>query len=383
MDTMYARAAKLPKYSFFLFGPRGTGKTTWLREQLPEALWFNLLLDREFLPLLSDAGLIRERILAREKGWVVIDEVQKIPSLLNEVHDLMSLYGNRYQFALSGSSARKLRRMETNLLAGRAIERKFFPLVYSELDDDYDLEHILSRGTLPVVLNEPGMAAEILESYASTYLKEEIQQEALVKNLDSFARFLRVAAQLNGSVLDITNIARECNVGRKSVERYVDTLIDTLVAFRLPAFQPRLKVKERARPKLYFFDCGVVRALTGRTRVKVSDEERGTLLETYLIHELRASQSYLNTAGELSYYGSERSEVDVILTVNGESIAFEIKAAARWRPEFGATMHELLEARKVRRAYGIYRGNERLKSGEITVFPIREFLERLWKGEFA
>ncbi|RIL05405.1 MAG: hypothetical protein DCC75_11735 [Proteobacteria bacterium] len=222
-----------------------------------------------------------------------------------------------------------------------------------------------------------------MESYVSTYLKEEIQQEALVKNLDSFARFLKVAATLNGSIIDATNTSRECHAGRRSVSRYFDTLVDTLIAFRLPAFQARIKVKERVRPKFYLFDCGVARALASRTRSPLSDRERDILFETYVLHELRAAQSYLNTAGELSYYGSERSEVDIILSVGGEHFGFEVKSADRWRPEFNRTLLELLESRKIRAAFGIYLGTEKLQSGKITIFPIREFLEKLWKGDFT
>jgi len=382
LDIMYDRIAPLPTHNFFLLGPRGTGKTTWLRDRLPEALWFNLLLAKDFLPLLSNPGLIRERILAQEEGWVVIDEVQRVPALLNEVHDLISLHGKRFTFAMSGSSARKLRRMDVNLLAGRALDRRFFPLAFPELGQKFNLEQILRFGSLPGILSEENLAEELLESYVSVYLREEIQQEALVKSLDSFARFLKVAGALNGSVIDSTNVARECHVGRKSVERYFDTLVDTLIAFRLPAFQPRLKVKERVRPKYYLFDCGVVRAITGRVRILLSDSERGNLLETYLLHEFRAAQEYLNTGGQLSYYGTARSEVDVILSVAGEHYGFEIKATERWRPEFNRTLQELRDGGKIKAAFGIYLGKEKIQNGAVRVLPVQDFLEKLWSGDF-
>lgn len=383
LDTVYTRIANIPDHHFFLLGPRGTGKTTWLRSKLPQATWFNLLLDKDFLPLLSDPASFRERVLAQPDGWIVIDEVQRIPGLLNEVHDLISLYGKRFKFAMSGSSARKLRRMDANLLAGRALDRRFFPLTFPEFKDHLPLEDVLTYGALPGIVSELTLRAELLESYVSTYLREEIQQEALVKSLDSFARFLTVAGLLNGSVLDITNVARECRVSRKTVERYFDTLVDTLVAFRLPAFQPRLKVKERSRPKYYFFDCGVVRALTSRVRTPLTETERGNLFETFLINELRANQEYRNTGGQLSCYGTERSEVDVILSLGGEHFGIECKASERWRPEYSKTLRELLDEKKIKRAFGVYLGTEKLLVGGVSVLPVKEFLEQLWAGELT
>ncbi|MBM3790782.1 MAG: ATP-binding protein, partial [Acidobacteria bacterium] len=184
MPIMYARALKVPEHSFFLFGPRSTGKTTWLRQKLGDALWFNLVSDREYVPLLQDSGLFRQSVEACGPGaWVVIDEVQRLPALLREVHDLISIHGDSYRFAMSGSSARKLRRMDVDLLAGRVIERRMFPLTSMELHFPSDHTRLLSVGMLPVIHQKPDLAVDLLEAYAGTYLREEIQQEALVKDL--------------------------------------------------------------------------------------------------------------------------------------------------------------------------------------------------------
>ena len=225
---MYTRLLQLPNHSFFLFGPRSTGKTTWLREKLGDALWFNLLLDRDYLPLAQNPGLFRSAVEARPPGtWVVLDEVQRLPGLLREVHDLVSVHGDKYRFAMSGSSARKLRRADVDLLAGRVIERRMFPLTAKELRFPIDPLRLLAIGMLPPIHQKPELAVDLLESYAGTYLREEIRQEALVKDLGSFGRFLKIAAVMNGQVVNVTGIARDAGIARTTVQRYFDTLIDT------------------------------------------------------------------------------------------------------------------------------------------------------------
>lgn len=377
---MYQRCLSQPDYSFFLFGPRGTGKTTWLREKFPDCLWFNLLLDSDFLPLLGETEIFRRRVLSQPPGsWVVVDEVQKLPGLLNEVHDLISRHGKKYLFALSGSSARKLKRLNVNLLAGRVLDRRFFPLTSEELGEDFSIEKALSTGSLPVVCQERKYSPDILESYVGTYLREEIQQEALVENLESFGRFLKVAAVLNGSVLQISSVARECGVARKSAERYFQTLVDTLVGFFLPAWQPHVKVRESQRPKFYFFDPGVVRALTSRVRFPLHDLEKGILLETYILHELRASVSYLQNGAELAYYGRRGEEADLIINLGGKIYGIEIKASGFWRREYGKTLRKLLQEKKIVRAIGVYTGEKEIMENGILVLPVDAFLKRLWE----
>lgn len=374
---MYTRTLSTQERSFFLFGPRGTGKTTLLRKLYPKALWFNLLRESDYLPLLSDTEAFRARVESAPPGWVVIDEVQRIPNLLDQVHDLISLDRRKYRFALSGSSARKLRRLNVNLLAGRVSDRRLFPLTSQELSNDFDLETSLAFGNLPVVWDDRGAAVEILEAYVSTYLREEIQQEALVKDLGSFHRFLKVAAQLNGEILNIASVARDCSVARPTVQRYFETLNDTLIGFMLPAWQPRMKVRESMHPRFYFFDTGVVRAVRGLLHDGVADDERGRLLETFLVHEIRAAMSYQEVGGEISYWRSGASEIDLIYSRGKLHIGFEFKSSTTWRREYGSTVADLVEAKKLKRGYVIYRGKKREVNRGVVGLPVQDFLELL------
>ncbi len=381
--AMYARSLVLPDHSFFLFGPRGTGKTTWLRHVLPGALWKNLLLDEDYLPLVGDRSSLRAQVDALPAGsWVVIDEVQRIPALLNEVHDLMARHGVRYKFAMSVSSARKLRRLDVNLLAGRAIERKMFPFSSAELGKDFDLSRALTHGMLPPVVQRRDYAVDILTAYVGTYLKQEIQQEALVEDVGSFHRFLKIAGIMNGEVINVSSVARDAAVARSTVERYFEVLVDTLVGFRLPGWQPRLKVRERTTPKFYLFDTGVARALTGRIHDPLTDLEVGKLLETFILHELRAAMEHQGSGGELCYWRSSGGlEVDFVWTRGDKGVAVEVKAAAKWHDGDGRALKELASSGRVGRSYGVYRGRQALKHGGILVLPSSQFLERLHSGD--
>jgi len=381
--TMRKRSLVAPDHSFFLFGPRSTGKSTWLREHFPKALWKNLLLDQDYLPLLGDGTQLRYEVEALPAGsWVVINEVQRIPALLNEVHDLSSRFGDRYKFAMSGSSARKLRRMDVNLLAGRAIERRMYPFTSQELADDFNLESSLSFGMLPPVVGRKDYAVDILSAYVSTYLKQEIQQEALVEDMGAFHRFLKIAGIMNGEIINTSAVARDASVHRSTAERYFDILVDTLIGYRLPGWQPKLKVRERAAPKFYLFDCGVVRALTDRARNPLSSLESGKLLETLVLSELRSAISYQNLGGELAYWRTAAGkEVDFIWSRGDSAIAVELKMGSSWRRSYSKALTELAEAKLVNRCYGVYGGERQLKDGVVTVLPVRDFLEQLHGGQ--
>ncbi len=381
---MYARAATVPDHSFFLFGPRATGKTTWLRRHLPDALWFNLLLDDDYLPLLGSARLFRERVEAQPIGsWVVVDEVQRLPGLLNEVHDLISRHGSGYTFALSGSSARKLRRLDVNLLAGRVIERAMLPLVAHELGPDFVLDTALRFGTLPGVYSEAAYRVEKLRAYVHTYLRQEIQQEALVKDLGSFHRFLKVAALMHGQVVNQAAISRDASVARATVQRFFDTLVDTLVGSFLPAWQPKAKVRECRKPKFYLFDPGVVRAILDLADEPLADGDAGALLEGLILHELRAAISYQGLGGEISYWSVPGSkEVDFIWSKGSRRVAVEVKSSRKWRTEYASTVNELLDAGILTRGFVVYRGTERYRSGRVTALPVVDFLHLLYTEEF-
>lgn len=379
---MFTRQLNVPERSFFLFGPRGTGKTTWLRQELPIALWFDLLRTQTFLELSQHPDLFRQRVEGSPRGgWVVIDEIQRLPTLLNEVHALIAEHGRSYRFAMSRSSARKLKRMDVNLLAGRAINRQFFPLTAAELQFDVDVDRVLQFGLLPQIQSDPGFAIDALDAYVSNYLREEIQQEALVRRLDSFARFLQVAALMNGQIANVAALARDAAVARPTVQGYFDALTDTLIGVWLPAWRRRAKVKEVARPKFYLFDSGVARALAGRVREPLERAERGFLLETWVLHELRAAVAHQNLGGELCYWRTPSgSEVDFVWTRARRAVGIEVKASAHWRPEFGAPLKSLIAGHIVQSGVGVYTGTVELKDGPLRVLPIGAFLKELAVG---
>jgi uncharacterized protein len=379
---MYTRLFNLPDHSFLLFGPRGTGKTTWLRYVLPDALWFDLLRTQTFLALTRRPDSFRQQIEAMPKGsWVVVDEVQRLPSLLNEAHALIAERGRSYQFALSGSSARKLKRMDANLLAGRAINRQFFPLTAAELNYDFDPDRVLRFGLLPQIHAEPDFALDALDAYVANYIREEIQQEAIVRSLDSFSRFLEVAALMNGQIANVSGLARDAAVARPTVQGYFTALVDTLVGVWLPAWRKRAKVKEVANPKFYLFDPGVVRALAGRLREPLDGTERGFLLETWILHELRAAMAAQETGGQLHYWHTPSgSEVDFVWTRAGHAVGVEVKAAATWRNEYGTSLKSLIDQGSLQAGYGIYMGDAELKDGPLWIFPLKRFLKELASG---
>ncbi len=383
--AMYARDLALPDRSFFLFGPRGTGKTTWLRSVLPDAHWVDLLLDRELVRLTRDPGRFGEEVEALPAGrWVVVDEVQRLPKLLDHVQHLLVRYPRRWRFALTGSSARRLKREQANLLAGRVVNRRFFPLTASELGKDFDVDAVLRFGCLPAVQAETGGDAartDTLEAYGENYLTQEIRYEALVKRLDAFTRFLDVAALANAQVTNVSAIARDAAIARPTVQGYFEILIDTLVAVWLPAWRPRAKIKEVAHPKFYFFDPGAVRALGGRVREPLGAEERGALLETYVLHELRAWMNRSGCGGRLGYWRTPSgSEVDFVWSRGTTSVGIEVKAATRWRQGDATPLVQLLAAKTVRRAFGVYLDREALRQDGVLVLPLKDFLTRLAAG---
>ncbi|HEX6810733.1 MAG TPA: AAA family ATPase [Planctomycetota bacterium] len=379
---MYARLLELPKTSFFLFGPRATGKTTWLRQVLGDAHWCDLVLNATFLRFLHEPGLLRKEVEALPANtWIVVDEVQKVPALLDEVHSLVQKHGKRYRFALSGSSARKLKRLDANMLAGRVVNRSFFPLTLAEVGKEATIDDVLRTGLLPGVRSDPDNAVDTLEAYATNYLHQEIQQEALTKDLPGFSRFLRVAAVLNAQIVNISNVSNEAGVARSTVQRYFDILVDTLIGVWLPAWQPRLKVREVAHPKFFFFDPGVARAVTNRVRASVHDTEKGALLETWVLHELRAHIQHAQCGGELSWYRTGGGvEVDFVWTGPDHAVGIEVKASERWRPESGNALRELLRQKTIRKAVAVYLGDRPLLDDGVHVLPARRFAASL--GEF-
>lgn len=379
---MFDRLLDAPKRSFFLFGPRATGKSTWLRQRFPDALRLDLLRNDLYFRLLAAPQELRAMVTAQPRSrWIVLDEVQRIPALLNEVHALIEDGGHR--FALTGSSARKLKRGQANLLAGRAIVRNFFPLIRAEYGVAADLDDVLRFGALPAVLDEPEGRVEILEAYAGTYLREEVKEEALTRNVQGYARFLQVAALANAQVTNLSNIARDTAVPRATVSTYFEILTDTLLGRFLPAWGANARVKEVAHPKFYFFDTGVVRAVQNRLYDRPTPEERGHLLETYLFHELSAYTSYRGMGGEWSYWRTaDGLEVDFVWRRGRHTVAIECKSTETWRGRDDAGLVALTASNAAPlTAFGVYLGAERLRRDWGLVLPMADFLAELHAGK--
>lgn len=378
----FTRQLKKPTRSFFLFGPRATGKSTWLKYNFINNLRFDLLRNDVYFTLNSPAAF-RERVLTQDpqKTWIVVDEVQRIPALLTEVHALIEDFG--YRFALSGSSARKLKHGQADLLAGRALVKYMFPLTYAEYQEAITLEEALAFGTLPSVVTDTATRIEQLEAYVGTYLREEIKAEAVTRNVQAFGRFLEVAAIMHGQVTNLSNIAREAGIPRSTVSTYFEILVDTLLGYWLPAWTPRAKVKEIAHPKFYFFDTGVVRAIQKLLYDKPSIVERGVLFETWILHELKAYIAYESIGGELFYWRTHDGvEIDFIWKRAHRIIAIEIKSAVQWKNEYQAGFQSLCSSSiKPTTCYGVYCGSETLKKDFGLVLPWQEFLKRLYSGD--
>lgn len=368
--------------SFFLLGPRGTGKSTWLKHIYPEHLHIDLLRNDVYFSLVSHPAEFRERVLAVDpkKTWIIVDEIQRLPVLLNDVHSLIEDHG--YRFALSGSSARKLKRSNANLLAGRAIVKHLYPLTFSEAHGHVSLDEALQFGTLPSTIIDKPSRIDYLETYVGTYLREEIREEALTRNANTFGRFLDVAALVHGQMINMSNIARDTGVSRSSVSTYFDILCDTLLGSWLPAWRPKAKVKEIAHPKFYFFDTGVVRAIQKKLRDPMAGDERGILFETIVMNELCARTAYHNEGGELFYWRTpDGAEIDFIWKRGSRVIAIEVKSSTRWRDEFNAGFKSLLNSPlKVDACFGIYLGDVVLKKEFGKVYPWHVFLTELNAG---
>ena len=385
--AMFTRTPELPPRSFFLFGPRGTGKTTWLRSVLPRgALWFDLLLEREYLRLLRDPGAFSAEVRAHKHGtWIVVDEVQRVPAVLDEVQDLLAREPDAFRFALTGSSARKLRRTDGNLLPGRVVNRRFFPLTAAEFGDAVPpIDSLLVHGGLPAIRDARHARTrdDMLQAYVDNYLTQEVRAEALAKRLDAFVRFLEVASIANGQVTNIASIARDAAVARPTVQGYFEVLVDTLIGVWLPSWRPRAKIKETAHPKFYFFDTGVVRALGRRLGTPLDSTERGPLLETWVLHELRAFMDHSACGGELGYWRTPSgSEVDFVWSRGSSAVGIEVKASERWRSEEARPLQSLLDEKVIQHGCVAYLGDRSFKLGRIDVLPLRTFLERLYAGE--
>ena len=374
----YSRLLRPPEQSFFLFGMRGVGKSTWAKQNFSGDPTFDLLDEGLFQGYLRDPRLFGRELLRFQPGqWVVVDEVQRMPTLLNEVHRFIEGHGLR--FVLLGSSARKLKQAGTNLLAGRALRRVMFPLLPEELGQDFDLDEVLRFGSLPIIW-QADAKQEVLDAYVQMYLKQEIQAEALVRNLPGFSRFLPVAALFHGQLLNVTGLARDAGVARTTVTGYLDILADTHLAWLLPAYEGRLRVKERKHPKLYWVDPGVVRAVR-REFHPPSDLERGPLLEGWVATVLKAYGEPGCGVGlqhdGLFYWAPAQggTEVDFLVQRGKELTAIEVKAKETLSPRDFRGLQTITELEAVHRRIMVFVGQRPFKTEDgIEALPVQDFL---------
>jgi predicted AAA+ superfamily ATPase len=371
-----------PADHFFLLGPRGTGKT-WLTQRLfPDALRIDLLDPETVRSMSARPERLRELLAARpDARQVVVDEVQKLPDLLEVAHLLIEEKRN-VQFIFTGSSARKLRRAGVNLLGGRAAQKSLHPFMAAELGTGFQLDEALRLGMLPVVLaaKDP---AEILRAYNGLYLREEVQLEGLVRSVGSFSRFLEAVSFSHGAVLNLANVARECQVNRKTVEGFLEILEDLLLAFRVPVFTRRARRELAVHPKFYFFDAGVFRANRPAGPLDAPAEIDGAALEGLVAQHLRAWCDYSGGSHRLHYWQT-RSKVEIDFVVYGETgfHALEVKNSVRVRPEDLRGLKKFGEDFPESRRWLLYRGKERLLIDDILCLPCEEFLLDLKPDSF-
>ena len=383
------RLIKLPETeNFFLFGLRGSGKTALLKQLFPDALYIDLLDQSEYQSHLSDISKFYSTVSAfkNDNLVVIVDEIQKIPALLNEVHRLIeeSSRGEAppRRFILTGSSARKLKAPGVNLLAGRAIKVALHPFVPEELEQDFDLKIALKYGLIPVVWSSQDKESK-LKTYTETYLKEEIKAEALVRNLPGFTRFLEVAGLYHGQAVNMSAIARECQRPRHAVQDYFSILEDTMLGFFLPAYTPKLRLREKKNRKFYFADPGLTRVLT-KNFGAVSDQEKGALFEGLIAQILRAYKDYRSLYDEMFYWSpatAQKTEVDFLLKKRDELIAIEAKSGAQVSSKDCKGLKAIQSLPGVKKRILVYTGDaiRRTEDG-IDIWSFNFFCQNLKEG---
>ncbi len=372
-----SRFFKPPKQSFFLFGPRGTGKSLWAKNSFKDTLWVDLLDPETFRIYSSRPEHLRELIEGNpDKKSVVIDEVQKAPTLLSLVHSLIE-EKRGLQFILTGSSSRKLKRAGVDLLAGRALLKTMHPFMASELAGKFELRRALEYGLLPLVWSAEN-PIDVLKAYVGLYLKEEVQMEALVRNIGNFGRFLEAISFSHASVLNLSNVARDCEVERKTAEGYLTILEDLLLAFKLPIFTKRAKRKTAAHAKFYFFDAGVFRSLRPQGPLDSIPETEGAALEGLVVQHLRAWNAYRGEANTLYYWRTQAgTEVDCVIYGKDGLWAFEVKNSPKVRPQDLRALRSFSEDYPQAKTVLIYRGSKKLKVNKVLCLPCEEFLKQL------
>lgn len=384
---MIARQFREPEESFFLFGPRGVGKSTFLKQQHPDALWIDLLRPQVLRTYLARPEHLYDLIEGNaDKRVIVIDEVQKAPSLLAIVHSVIE-ERRSLKFILTGSSARKLKRVSADLLGGRALKRVLHPFMACELQDQFSLSQALKEGLLPLVAMKKN-PTDILETYIALYLQEEIQMEGAVRNLESFSRFLEAVSFSHGSLLNMSNVARECEVKRKTVENYLDILKELMLAETIDVFSKRAQRQLSSHPKFYLFDSGVFCALRPKGFLDKTDEIEGLALEGLVFQHLRAWRDYTKEKHEIYFWRTRAGlEVDFIVYGSMGLWAIEVKHSSYIASKDLQGLKAFLEDYPEAQAIILYRGKERLKRDNIWCIPCEDFLrniipnQALWVSE--
>lgn len=389
---MFKRTINIPlllrKKSHFLFGPRYTGKSTLIREQLPDAVIFDLLDARIYQKLLKNPSFMGEAIQHLPHPIVVVDEVQRLPDLLNEVHRL--IFEKKATFLLTGSSARKLKHGAANLLAGRAWQANLFPLTFTEINNqkeidgkfplpEFDLLRYLNRGGIPEIYLSDDYKTE-LSNYINLYLREEVKAESLTRNIQAFSKFLEIVALHDAREVNFEAMASDCQISTSTLRNYFKILEDTLIGFSIPGYTKTKKRKATARIKHFLFDLGVSNALSHREIIDLQSEQAGHVFEHFIALELRAYLSYTNSTQNLTYWRStSHKEVDFLI---GDKIAIEVKATQLVNERHCAGLLALKEEGIFGRYLIVSRDEQRrtFRNG-VEVWPYTEFLNALWKHE--
>ena len=378
------RMIQLDSKSIFLFGVRGCGKTSFLKHQLPQALYIDLLNQSTYRDYLAHISLFYETIRADNKNTIIVDEIQKMPELLNEVHRLIeeSSRGETIprRFILTGSSLRKLRVPGVNFLAGRAGKVYLHPFVPEELGEDFNLHTTLRYGLIPIIWSSQDRDST-LRDYVETYLKEEIKGEALVKNLPGFTRFLEVAGLCHGQTVNISNIARDCQVPSQFIVKdFFSILEDTMLGFFLPAYSPKIRIREKKHKKFYLTDPGLARAFKNNFG-PISKEEKGFLFEGLVAQLLRAYKEYNELYDEIFYWSpteAKKTKVDFLLKKDKEYVAIEVKSSEHVSSTDYKGLKAIQELPAVKKRIVIYLGRHTRKTQEgILIWPFDVFCKHL------
>jgi uncharacterized protein len=371
---MYKRILSSPlksNRSFFLFGPRGVGKTSWVKKNVKNSIYIDLLDTQMYFELQANPNKLEKLIPKDFKDWIIIDEVQKVPLLLNEVHRLIENY--KYKFVLTGSSARSLRKKGVNLLAGRAYYYKMHPLTTLELKNDFNLKNSLLYGNLPSIYDKNIDKKKYLQTYIQTYLKEEVLQEGLTRNISAFSRFLEIASFSQGEILNVSNIAKECNLNRKLVDSYLDIVQDLLIGQKIPVFSKKAKRKLISHCKFYYFDTGVFRSIRPKGPLDISAELDGPALETLFLQEIQAINDYFELDYKIYYWRTaSKHEVDFILYGENGLIAIEIKRKTNITNNDLKGLKLFLEDYPMAKTFLFYGGDKKYYENDIQIIPANE-----------